>query len=52
MGLHEIYSYALLTKREVKVARYGSSSFDAFSWNEVHKNAEKERGQYSAVLTK
>ena len=30
MGLHEIYSYALLTKREVKMAGYWPSSFFFF----------------------
>ena len=33
MGLHKIYSYALLTKREVKMAGYWPSSFFfAFLW--------------------
>ena len=39
IGLHEIYSYVLLTKRE------GKSSFVAFLWTEtkveVRNNAEK-----------
>ena len=39
--------YALLTKREVKMAGYWTSSF----FVEVHKNAKKERGQYPAILT-
>ena len=30
-SLHEIYSHALLTKREVKMARYWPNSFVAFS---------------------
>ena len=42
--------YALLTKREVKIAGYWLSSFFAFLV-EVHKNAKKERGQYPAILT-
>ena len=50
MGLHKIYSYALLTKREVKMAGYWPSSFFFFcvfmDWDEVtvHKKVEKERG--------
>ena len=32
MGFHEIYSYALFTKREVKMAGYRPSSFAAFLW--------------------
>ena len=35
MGLHEKHSHALLTKREVKIARYWPSSFAAFSWTET-----------------
>ena len=31
-GLHEIYSYALLTKRELKMAGYWPSSFVEFLW--------------------
>ena len=42
--------YALLTKREVKIAGYWPRSFFAF-FVEVHKNAKKERGQYPAILT-
>ena len=37
MGLHEIYSYALLTKREVKMAGYWPGSFVAFLWSETNK---------------
>ena len=52
MGLHKIYSYALLTKREVKMAGYWPSSFlfffFAFLWTETKsqsiKKVEKERG--------
>ena len=48
-GLHKIYSYALLTKREVKMAGYWPSSFFFcvfMDWDEVsvHKKVEKERG--------
>ena len=49
-GLHKIYSCALLTKREVKMAGYWPSSFFFFCffmhWDEVsvHKKVEKERG--------
>ena len=32
IGFHEIYSYALFTKREVKMAGYRPSSFAAFLW--------------------
>ena len=37
MGLHGIYSYALLTKREVKMAGYWPGSFVAFLWSETNK---------------
>ena len=37
--------YALLTKREVKMAGYWPSSFF------FRKNAKNERGQYPAILT-
>ena len=43
MGLHEIYSYALLTKREVKMAGYWPGSFDAFLWSETNKPGEERR---------
>ena len=47
--------YALLTKREVKMAGYWSSSFFAFLWTETRsrsiKTQKKERGQYPAILT-
>ena len=50
--------YALLTKREVKIAEYWPSSleisFCVFMDRdevEVHKNAKRERGQYPAILT-
>ena len=48
MGLHKIYSYALLTKREVKIAGcWPSSFFFAFLLDgdevSVHKKEEKER---------
>ena len=50
--------YALLTKREVKMAGYWPSSFFCVCFYrptedevEVHKNAKKERGQYPAILT-
>ena len=47
--------YALLTKREVKMAGYWLSSFFCVFMDrdevEVHKNAKKERGQYPAILT-
>ena len=35
MGLHEIYSHALLTKREIKMASYWPNSFVAFSWTKT-----------------
>ena len=41
MGLHEICSYALLTKREVKMAGYWSSSFNAFLWTETLSRSVK-----------
>ena len=50
--------YALLTKREVKMDGYWPSSFFCVrvimdrDEVEVNKNAEKERGQYPAILTK
>ena len=43
MGLHEIYSYALLTKREVKMAGYWPGSFVAFLWSETNKPGEERR---------
>ena len=46
--------YALLTKREVKMAGNWSSSFFASLDRdevEVHKDAKRERGQYPAILT-
>ena len=46
--------YALLTKREVKMAGYWPSSFFCVFMDrdevEVHKNAKKERGKYPATL--
>ena len=48
-------TYALLTKREVKMAGYWSSSFLAFFMDrdevEVDKNAKEEQGQYPAILS-
>ena len=41
MGLYEIYSYALLTKREVKMTGYWSSSFNAFLWTETLSRSVK-----------
>ena len=41
MGLHEIYSYALLTKREVKMAGYWPGSFVAFLWSETNKPGQE-----------
>ena len=44
----------LLTKREVKMAGYWTSSFFACLWTETESrsiNSQKKRGQYSAVLT-
>ena len=51
----DMYLYGLLTKCEVKMAGYWSSSFFAYLWTEtksteVHKLAKKERGQYPAIL--
>ena len=54
--MHTADKYALLSKREVKIAGYWPSSFffcvlmdrDKV---EVHENAKKERGQYPAILT-
>ena len=43
MGLHEIYSYALLTKREVKMAEYWPGSFVAFLWSETNKPGQERR---------
>ena len=48
-GLHKIYSYALLTEREVKMAIYWLSSFFFCVFMDgdevtVHKKVEKERG--------
>ena len=43
MGLHEIYSYALLTKREVKMAGYWPGSFVAFLWSETNKPGQERR---------
>ena len=47
--------YALLTKREVKMAGYWPSSFFAFLWTETKsrsiKTQKKERGQYPVILT-
>ena len=46
MGLHEIYSYASLTNREVKMAGCWPSFFGVFvDWDEhsVRKKVEKER---------
>ena len=45
----------LLTKYEVKMARYWPPSFFAYFMDqdgvEVHKLAKKERGQYQAIST-
>ena len=44
----------LLTKREVKMAGYWTSSFFACLWTETESrsiNSQKKRGQYSAILT-
>ena len=41
MGLQEIYSYALLTKREVKMDGYWPSSFLAFLWTETKLGSMK-----------
>ena len=41
MGLHEIYSYVILTEREVKTARYWPSSFVALSWAEAKSRSIK-----------
>ena len=43
MGLHEIYSYALLTKREVKMAGYWPGSCVAFLWSETNKPGQERR---------
>ena len=43
MGLHEIYSYVMLTEREVKTARYWPSPFVAFSWTETKSRSIKTR---------
>ena len=43
MGLHEIYSYALLTKREVKMAGYWPGFFVAFLWSETNKPGQERR---------
>ena len=41
MGLHVLYSYALLTKREVKMDGYWPSSFVAFLWTETKLGSMK-----------
>ena len=55
VGYHSNNIYALLTKREVKMAGYCQSSFFAFLWIETNsrsiKTQKKERGQYPAILT-
>ena len=47
--------YALLAKREVKMAGYWPSFFFGCLWTETksrfHKHAKNERGQYPAILT-
>ena len=47
--------YELLTKCEVKMAGYWSSSFFARLWTETESRSissqKKERGQYPAILT-
>ena len=48
--------YVLLTKQEVKMAGYWPSSLLHFVWTEMsrsqgHKNAQREQGQYPAILT-
>ena len=43
MGLYEIYSCALLTKREVKMAGYWPDSFVAFLWSETNKPGQERR---------
>ena len=53
---YQVFIYALLTKREVKMAGYWPSSFFfAFLWMETKsrsiKTRKKERGQYPAILT-
>ena len=52
----EVKMYGLLTKCEVKMAGYWPSSFFCVFMDrdevEVNKLAKKERGQYSAILTK
>ena len=49
------YTYALLTKCEVKMAGYWPSSFFACLWTETKSRSinsqKKERGQYPAILT-
>ena len=50
-----MYIYGLLTKCEVKMARYWPSTFFACLWTETKsrsiKLAKKERGQCPAILT-
>ena len=41
MGLHEIYSHTLMTKREIKMDAYWPSSFVAFLWTETKSGSIK-----------
>ena len=45
MDLHEIYLYALLTKREVKMAGYWPSSLVAFLWTEKNSRYIRNVGR-------
>ena len=50
-----LITYALLTKHEIKIAGYWPSSICCILIDqdevEVHKNAKKERGRCSIILT-
>ena len=54
MGLHEMYSSALLTKRAVKMAEYWPSSssffFFAFLWTETKSRSIKMKNKNEANI--
>ena len=53
MGLHEMYSSALLTKLEVKMAGYWPSSsffFFAFLWTETKSRSIKMKNKNEANI--
>ena len=55
MGLHEIYSYALLTKRSVKMARYWPRfffCFFTFLGTETKSRSKKKIGKRTRLISR